>query len=70
MIGIARSILDSLVLETHMKHLTHEVLLIFMTEVCAIVNSRLNVPVSSDLEKAIILTPSILLTQTDMASFE
>jgi hypothetical protein len=57
MIGIARRILDS------MKDLTHEVLTTFLAEVCAIVNGRPIVPVSSDPESPLILSPAMLLTQ-------
>ncbi|XP_062583635.1 uncharacterized protein LOC134245360 [Saccostrea cucullata] len=63
MIGIARRILDSMLMDLHSKHLTHEVLTTHMAEVCAIVNSRPTVPVSSDPEAPMILSPNMLLTQ-------
>lgn len=63
MIGIARRILDSMLLDMKSKSLTHEVLTTLMAEVCAIVNARPIVPVSSDPECSTILTPSTLLTQ-------
>ncbi|XP_061170885.1 uncharacterized protein LOC133180358 [Saccostrea echinata] len=62
MIGCCRRILDALLLEN--KHdLTHEVLSTFMLEVCAILNARPLVPVSSDPEKPEVLAPCQLLTQ-------
>lgn len=63
MIGIARRILDSMLLQTHHNRLTHEVLTTFMAEVSAIINARPLVPVSSDPENPIILTPTAILTQ-------
>jgi hypothetical protein len=61
MIGVSRRILDSMLLDT--KDLTHEVLSTLMAEVCAIINGRPIVPVSTDVEDPQILTPSVLLTQ-------
>lgn len=43
--------------------LTHEVLTTLMAEVTAIINTRPLVPVSSDADAPLILTPSTLLTQ-------
>ena len=43
--------------------LTLEVLTTFLAEVCAIVNGRPIVPVSSDPESPLILSPAMLLTQ-------
>ena len=63
MIGVTRRILDSLMLEMKTKSLTHEVLTTFMSEVCAIVNSRPIVPICSDPASPFILTPATLLTQ-------
>ena len=63
MIGIVRRILDSMMLHTSNKVLTHEVLVTFMAEVCAIVNARPLVSVSTDPENPQILSPSMLLTQ-------
>ena len=62
MIGVSRRILDSLLSE-HLSHLTHEVLVTFMAEVCAIVNARPLAPVSNDPECPEILNPNALLTQ-------
>ncbi|KAK0140804.1 hypothetical protein N1851_022207 [Merluccius polli] len=48
MIGIARRILDALLLKTNTAHLSHEVLVTLMSEVMAIMNARPLVPVSSN----------------------
>ncbi|XP_060070496.1 uncharacterized protein LOC132550445 [Ylistrum balloti] len=63
MIGMARRILDSILLEPKNRHLTHEVLSTLLYEVAAIINSRPIAQVSSDPECPSILTPSTLLTQ-------
>ncbi|XP_052062914.1 uncharacterized protein LOC127702663 [Mytilus californianus] len=63
MIGIARRILDSMLLNAAGRSLTHDVLNTLMAEVSAIVNSRPLVPVSTDPENPLILTPAMLLTQ-------
>ncbi|XP_035860336.1 uncharacterized protein LOC118495618 [Sander lucioperca] len=63
MIGVARRILDSMLLQVGPLKLTHEVLSTFMAEVCAIVNARPLIPVSTNPEAPLILTPSMLLTQ-------
>ncbi|XP_054590105.1 uncharacterized protein [Nothobranchius furzeri] len=63
MIGVARRILDSMLLQVGHVKLTHEVLTTFMAEVSAIFNARPLIPVSTDPEAPFILTPSILLTQ-------
>ena len=60
MIGLARSILDSIFLEV--KSLTHDVLVTVMAEVGAIINSRPIVPFSNNETSPEILTPSALLT--------
>ncbi|XP_041420360.1 uncharacterized protein LOC121394190 isoform X2 [Xenopus laevis] len=62
MIGVARRILDSMLLQLPSK-LSHEVLITLMAEVTAIVNSSPLTPVSSDPEDPQILTPATLLTQ-------
>ncbi|KAI7814396.1 hypothetical protein IRJ41_017003, partial [Triplophysa rosa] len=62
MIGIARSILDCMLLEEKRSHLSHEVLTTFMAEVTAIMNARPLIPVSSDPDSLLILTPAMLLT--------
>ncbi|XP_042150458.1 uncharacterized protein LOC121838334 [Ixodes scapularis] len=63
MIGIARRILDSMLLEHGPSRLSHEVLVTFLAEVSAIINARPLVPVSMDPECWDILSPSTLLTQ-------
>ena len=73
MIGVARRILDSLLLQTPMKQLTHEVLVTLLAEVTGIVKSRPIVPVSTDPEDPTILTPSVLLIHKvngDIVRFE
>ena len=62
LIGVARRILDSMLLEQH-NRLTHEVLCTLMAEVTAIVNARPLIPVSNDPDDPFILSPSMLLTQ-------
>ncbi|XP_069122241.1 uncharacterized protein [Argopecten irradians] len=62
MIGMARRILDSMLLQPKNKCLTHDVLSTLMYEVAAIINSRPIAQVSSDPEHPSILTPSALLT--------
>lgn len=62
MIGVARRILDSMLLQQHIR-LSHEVLCTLMSEVSAIINARPLVPVSSDPDDPFILTPAALLTQ-------
>ncbi|KAJ8369941.1 hypothetical protein SKAU_G00099690 [Synaphobranchus kaupii] len=62
MIGVARRILDSMLLQETL-HLSHEVLCTFMAEVTAIINARPLVPVSTDPDSPLILTPAMLLTQ-------
>lgn len=62
MIGMTRRILDSMLLDSKSKTLTHETLTTFLCEVCAIINARPLVPVSTDVDSPMILSPSILLT--------
>ncbi|KAM9741924.1 uncharacterized protein ACNS7B_012839 isoform 1-T4 [Menidia menidia] len=62
MIGVARRILDSMLLQNKLQ-LTHEVLSTLMAEITAIINARPLLPVSSDPENPFILSPSTLLTQ-------
>lgn len=62
MIGIAHRILDCMLLEVRKSHLTHEVLTTFLAEVAAIMNARPLVPVSSDPDSPLVLTPAMLLT--------
>lgn len=63
MIGIARRILDALLLKTKNPHLTHEVLVTLMSDVMAIINARPLVSVSSDPDAPTVLSPAMLLTQ-------
>ena len=63
MIEIARNILNSMLRDNRSPNFTHEVLSTFMAEVTAIMNSRPIVPVSSDPENPLVLSPAILLTQ-------
>ncbi|XP_076857275.1 uncharacterized protein LOC143511532 [Brachyhypopomus gauderio] len=63
MVGIARRILDSMLMRTPSSTLSHEVLCTLMAEVTAIINSRPLVSVSSDPDVPQILTPTMLLTQ-------
>ncbi|KAK3093755.1 hypothetical protein FSP39_019763 [Pinctada imbricata] len=62
MIGVARRILDALLLN-HKGSLTHEVLTTFLMEVTAIMNARPLVPISTDPERPETLTPSHLIHQ-------
>ncbi|KAJ8364608.1 hypothetical protein SKAU_G00134390 [Synaphobranchus kaupii] len=63
LIGVARRIMDSMFLQMKSPQLTHKVLITLMAEVCAIINARPLIPVSSDPESPLILTPTMLLTQ-------
>lgn len=60
MIGIVRRILDNMLINT--KELTHDVIVTLMAEVCAIVNSRPLVPISTDVNNPDVLSPATLLT--------
>lgn len=62
MIGIARTILDSMLLKQG-NIITHEVLVTLMAEVCAIINSRPIPAILYDSDAPMILSPSLLLTQ-------
>ncbi|XP_052786111.1 uncharacterized protein LOC128221546 [Mya arenaria] len=55
MIGLARRILESMLCESQVKSLTHEVL--------CIMNSRAIAPVANDLDTPAVLSPNVLLTQ-------
>ncbi|XP_056014939.1 uncharacterized protein LOC130052845 [Ostrea edulis] len=59
---MTRKILNSMLLESCGKPLTHETLATFLCEVCAIINSRPIAPISSDPDEPMILTPSMILT--------
>ncbi len=63
MIGLARRILDSMLMREGHSNLSDEVLCTLMAEVAAIINSRPLVPVSMDADSPLILTPAMLLTQ-------
>ena len=63
LIGICRSILNSILAQYKVHKLTHETLTTFLTEVVAIVNSRPLVPVSTDPECPFNLSPNTILTQ-------
>ncbi len=63
MIGVSRRILESMLQGFGPSRLSHEVLSTFMCEVTAIVNACPLVPVSTDPEAPLILTPATLLTQ-------
>jgi hypothetical protein len=60
MIGLTRRILESVL--SGVQTLTHELLVILMTEVGGIINARPIVPVSYDPENPEILSTSALLT--------
>lgn len=64
-VGVARRILDSMLLENSMikGHLTHEVLATFLAEVTAIINSRPLATLSTDPDDPYPLSPSLLITQ-------
>ncbi len=63
MIGVARRILDGMLLKVHSPSLSHEVLVTLIAEVTAIMNAWPIVPVSSDPDMPTVLTPAMLLTQ-------
>ena len=63
MIGIARRIFNAMMLQMSNPRLTHEVLVTFMAEVCAIMNARPLTTVSTDPENPELLSPNMLLTQ-------
>lgn len=63
LIGIAHCILDSMFSQMKCPPLTHEVLTTLLAEVCAFINARPLVPVSSDPEFPLVLTPAMILTQ-------
>lgn len=65
MIRTARRIMDALLLDASTKTLTYEVLVTFLTEVSAIINSRLITAIYTDPEDPIILSPALLLTHKD-----
>ncbi|XP_062602313.1 uncharacterized protein LOC134264026, partial [Saccostrea cucullata] len=66
-IGLARRILDAILLKQPKRQLTHDVLVTLMAEVTAILNNRPLVPVSMDPHNPLVLTPNMLLTQKSVA---
>ena len=58
-----RRILDAKLVETGVQKLTQELLVILMSEVAAIVDSRPITAIPSDTDEPLPLTPSPLLTQ-------
>lgn len=62
MIGVARKVLDAILLRSSARDLTHDTLSTVLAEVCAIVNSRPILPVSNDPDDPTVLTPAVLLT--------
>lgn len=63
MIGIARKNLDSMFLQQGNLMVSHKTLITLMAEVAAIINARTLVPVSTDPDDPLLLTPATLLTQ-------
>lgn len=63
LIGVARRILEGMLLRSDSNLLTHEVLTTLMAEVMAILNARPLIPVSNDPDNPTILTPAMILTQ-------
>ena len=61
-IGTVRRVLDAMFLQLGKHQLTHEILVTFMAEACAIVNSRPLGTVSSDANDPQAISPSMLLT--------
>lgn len=70
MIGVTRRILKSMMANMSARNLTHEVLTTFVCEVCAIVNNRPIVPVSTDPNSPFILSPNTLLTSKTGSTVE
>ncbi|XP_062587039.1 uncharacterized protein LOC134248653 [Saccostrea cucullata] len=66
-IGLARRILDAILLKQPKRQLTHDVLVTLMAKVTAILNNRPLVPVSMDPHNPLVLTPNMLLTQKSEA---
>lgn len=63
MIGIARKIFNSMFLQLGTSKLSHEALSTLIAEVVAIIDARPLVPVSTDPDDPLIMTPATLLTQ-------
>lgn len=62
MIGAPRKIMDSLLMN-HKGPLTHEVLTTFLMEVCAILNARPLVAISTDPDAPQVLSPDMFIHQ-------
>ena len=62
-IGLTRRVLDSLLTDVPGNGLTHEMLVTFLAEASAIINSRPLISLTSDPDDPRPLTPSLLLTQ-------
>ncbi len=67
MIGLARKILNSMLMREGLSNLSDEVLCTLMAEVSAIIHNRPLVPVSMDADLPLIRTPAMLLTQKTSA---
>lgn len=63
MIGITCRILDNMLKDHSAQGIAHEVLITYLAEASAIINSRPPTAISTDPDSPFILTPSILLTQ-------
>ncbi|XP_071965643.1 uncharacterized protein [Antedon mediterranea] len=63
MIGVTRKVLDGILYNYKGKSLSHEVLVTFMAEAMAIINSRPLVPLTTDPDEVSYLSPALLLTQ-------
>ena len=62
-IGLTRRILDSLMTSVPGSGLTHEMLVTFLAEASAIINARPLIPLTTDPDDPVPLSPSLLLTQ-------
>ncbi|XP_061178286.1 uncharacterized protein LOC133186914 [Saccostrea echinata] len=70
LIGVTRRVLDSMLLNIPPGSLTHEVLTTFLAEASAIVNSRPLVPVSTDPDDPLPLSPSLILTHKPVSTVD
>lgn len=60
---VCEQMIACMLLKTKISDLTHEVLVMLMSEFMAIMNARPLVPVSSNPDVPSVLTPAMLLTQ-------
>ena len=67
LIGVARRILDAMLIQSAHTRVTHEVLSTLMAEVMAIMNARPLVSLSTDPDMPTVLTPAMILTQKTSA---